>query len=137
MAKDPAVFMAEMMNRDWESNGLHCWALTRLMVKECFGVDLPLVTSIVPNGRTAKADLFNKHEQRKFWKEVYRPDDWGVALMSRKGAEPDLFEHSGVYLNMEGGIVFHVDYPHGCVADSVMEIKQLRKWETPRLFVPL
>jgi len=135
--RDPAEFMTSMMNVDWEHDGLHCWAMTRTMVYECFGVRVPLVASVIPTGRTAKAKVFNDHPERAKWREVEQPEQWAIALMSRKGAHPDFFEHSGVYVSIEGGGVFHVDHPHGCVFDSVMEIVQLRKWAQPRFFVPL
>lgn len=133
---DPGPYMSAMMNREWEAHGLHCWSLVRLTVKDLYDIDLPGVISVVPTGRTNKADLFNKHPERAKWKEVDHNVDWAVVLMTRKAAPDELFEHSGVYFNIEGGVVFHVDHPHGCVCDSLFELPRLRKWSYPRFFVP-
>lgn len=134
--RDPGEFMVSMMNKDWQADGLHCWALVKLTVKEIYGIELPGVVSVVPTGRTNKANLFNGHPERAKWKEADPSAEWAVVLMTRREAPTELFEHAGVYFNIEGGMVFHVDYPHGCVCDSLFELPLLRKWSYPRFFVP-
>lgn len=137
MVKDPGQYMAELMNVNWEHDGLHCWELVRRTVRDVCAVRLPPVLRVAPSVRREKADLFNNHEERSRWREVALPELWGVALMTRKGAQEDFFEHAGVFFNIEGGGVFHVDHPHGVVFDSLFELPLVRKWNYPRFFVPL
>jgi hypothetical protein len=45
-------------------------------------------------------------------------------------------EHAGVYLNLDGGGVLHMDDQHGVVFDSLFELPRIRTWAYPLLFVP-
>lgn len=125
-----------MLGRPWEADGLHCWALVRDAATALFGVVLPPVLDVAPAGRLTKAELFNTHPERANWVEVDRPGRWAVCLMHRRRAREELLEHAGIYLDVDGGGILHVDDPHGVVFDTPFELPRLRKWAAPLYLVP-
>jgi hypothetical protein len=124
-----------MVGKPWEAEGLHCWRLTQVAVRLLFGVVVPEVL-VAPSGRRTKADLFNTAPERAFWTETKNPGEWAVALMARRGAPPDLIEHAGVYLDVDGGGVLHTDHPHGVVFDSLFILPRVRTWAHPIFLIP-
>lgn len=132
---DIGAYVTALLGRPWERDGLHCWTLTRTAVRDLFGVEVPAVLE-APEGRRTKAALFNGHPARSGWQAVQSPATWAVALMHRRGAPPDLIEHAGVYLPIDGGGVLHTADPHGVVFDSLFELPRLRVWAHPIFLVP-
>ena len=133
---DQFAYVSGLIGKPWEATGLHCWALTRQVVLDLFGVDLPAVLE-APSGRRTKAGMFADHPARSGWIEARAPLPWAVALMHRRQASRELIEHAGVYLPFDGGGVLHVDDPHGVVFDSLYELPRARVWAPPILMVPL
>jgi hypothetical protein len=133
--RDPSAYVADLIGRPWDARGLHCWALVERTVRDLWGVELPAV--LEAPGRRAKAALFAGHPARAGWREARPPLPWAVALMHRRGGPPELIEHAGVYLPLDGGVVLHVDHPHGVVVDSLFALPRVRVWAAPVLMVPL
>lgn len=132
---DQASYVSALIGKPWQADGLHCWALVCQTVNDLFGVRLPGVLE-APEGRRTKAGMFASHPARAGWVEAQPPLPWAVALMHRRGGAPDVIEHAGVYLPIDGGGILHVDDPHGVVFDSMFELPRFRCWASPVLMVP-
>ena len=132
----PGPYVTVLINRPWDRGGLHCWRLVRDVQRDLFGRDLPPVFDTAPDRRATKAEAFADHPERARWREITAPAHGAVALMARKGARPDFVEHAGVWLDIDGGGLLHVDAPHGVVFDSLVELASVRRWATPQFFLP-
>lgn len=133
---DAGQYLTALIGQPWARDGLHCWALVRQVQRDLFDRDLPPVFDVAPDGRAAKARLFNGHPERKRWQAIERPVHGAVALMVRRGARIDFFEHAGVYFDLDGGGLLHVDDPHGVVFDDLFVFRSARRWMDPVFFVP-
>lgn len=112
---------------------MNCWVFTRKVVLELFGVQLPF-SDVAPSRRREKAQAFATHPERASWRPAAAGEvDWAVALMHRRGAPGDFIEHAGVYLNVDGGGILHMDDHHGVVFDSLFELPRIRTWAEPLL----
>lgn len=128
-------YLDALIGQPWKRDGLHCWTLTRKVVWDLFGVVVPEVLH-APNGRRTKAAMFADAPERADWIETASPDVWAIALMHRRGAPPELIEHAGVYLDLDGGGVLHTDESHGVVFDSLFALPRVRTWAAPLFLIP-
>lgn len=124
-AAEAAAHVSGLIGQPYASGGLHCWKLTRRTVWTLFGLRVPLVTEAAPAGLYEKARLFAEHPARREWGEVAAPGDWAVVLMGHAG-RPDLIDHAGTYLALDGGAVLHTDDPHGVVFESLLTLRNAR-----------
>jgi len=135
-ADEVSRYVNGLLELPWDPVYMNCWVLTRKVVLELFGIELP-VSAIPPDKRRAKALAFTTHPERCNWVQtIAGMTDWAVALMHRRGHDPNFIEHAGVYLNLDGGGVLHMDDGHGVVFDSLFELPRIRTWAYPTLFVP-
>jgi hypothetical protein len=135
-AAEVSRYITDLMVLPWDPVQMNCWVFTRKVVLELFGVDLP-TSDVAPHKRHTKSLAFATHPERSNWTQtVAGMTEWAVALMHRRGQHPDFIEHAGVYLNLDGGGVLHMDDLHGVVFDSLFELPRIRTWAYPLLFVP-
>lgn len=130
--------VSAIMNEPWDPVGKHCWSVTTRIVA-LFGYTLPPVIEIAPEGgkeaRDLRLDLFASHPERRKWRKTEVPTDWAIVLMHHKARPPEAIEHSGVFLNIDGGRVLHSDHPHGVVLDLPQDLLNVRRW-SPIYVVP-
>lgn len=135
-ADKASSYIAGLMEIPWDPVQMNCWIFTRKVVLELFGEVLPF-SDVAPSRRREKAHAFAIHPERaRWWPTTPGEVDWAVALMHRRGSPDDFIEHAGVYLNVDGGGVLHMDDQHGVVFDSLFELPRIRTWAEPLLLVP-
>lgn len=130
-----AHYVDALIGTPWRRDGFHCWQLVRKVEADLFGRDLPVVLEVSPDD-DEKRELFGNHPERRNWREATVAEaslrqgiDGAVVLMERRhiGAKSSI--HCGVYLDIEGGGVLHVDAPQGVAFDS-LPVLRLRGWST-------
>ncbi len=123
--RDAAVYVSALQGRPWSADQ-HCWALVAEVQAELFGRALPpvLIADRLTAGELVRA--FHDHPERERWRQVERPAHGAVVLMHRPGAHARAI-HAGVYLDLDGGGVLHVDDPHGVTFDDTLSLN-LRNW---------
>lgn len=135
---DAAAYVSGLINQPWTRDGRHCWWLVREVQRDLFGRDLPPVLYAGcggGEGRRYRRELFAGHAERARWREIIRPAHGAIALMRRRVATKNDYEHAGVWLDLDGGGVLHTDAPHGVVLDTLPQLV-LRGW-VPTWFIPI
>ncbi len=119
------AFLNALVSKPWTQEN-NCWHFVRSVRRELFGVDdLPIVSDDLVSHPERRREVFEGHPVRSAWAEVGVPQDGDIAIMSRPR---DL--HVGIYLiNCGRGLVWHSDIGHGVVADTILEVTQLRRWK--------
>lgn len=121
---DAAAYVSERQGRPY-SETEHCWRLVEHTQRDLFGEELPSV-DLAGMDLRALAKAFHGHPERQRWVQVARPTHGAIVLMHRPGAFARAI-HAGVYLDLDGGGVFHTDEHHGVCFDTLLEIA-LRNW---------
>ena len=123
---DRTTVLNSLVSRPWESDGLHCWEFVCQVRRALFKCDaLPPVGTDLVEDTGKRHVVFASHPARLQWTEIETPHDGDVVMMTRRG---DL--HAGIFLITDGrGLVWHCDAPHGVIADTLMELTQLRRWK--------
>lgn len=134
---DAGRYVSRLINRPWTRIN-NCWRLVREVQRDLFGVTLPPIINIAPEGgraaRETRRELFTTHEERRQWQESDVPTHGAVALMRLPAASVGDFQHAGVYLDLDGGGVLHTNKPHGVVFDSLSDLMAIRRW-VPTYFI--
>ncbi|WP_230531123.1 hypothetical protein [Microvirga roseola] len=123
---DRKPYLDALVSRPW-SREHHCWDLVRRIRRDLFGCEAlpPFGVDLVDDPRRRR-DTFKTHPARADWVEVFAPADGDVVIMTKPGTL-----HAGIYLLTQGrGLVWHSDQPHGVAAETVTEVRELRRWNT-------
>lgn len=123
--RDAAEFISEIQGRPWTREE-HCWELVRTAAREVGNFELPaflITTSTTP---LQKLRAFRDHPERERWVQVSSPGHLDVVLMSRELVRAPV-THAGIFLDVDGGGILHVDAPHGVEFVAPFEIA-LRGW---------
>lgn len=125
------AYLNGLGSRPWSREN-HCLAVVREIRRTLFGRDdVPLIAGDLIAHPEQRQEAFATHPARADWIEVTEPQHGDVAIMTKPH---DL--HAGIYLTTGGrGLVWHSDIAHGLVADTVLQVTQLRRW-TLRFFRP-
>ncbi len=109
--------------------GLDCWGLFRLIQKEQFGRDLPIV-DIEKYSSFVAASVLQNHEERNNWEHTQKQENGGAALMQHM-RHPT---HVGVIVADEGlrGIV-HTNAAVGCIFTKMDEL-QYSMWRLTGIY---
>ena len=129
---DAAAYVSALQGRPW-SVERHCWALVEDVQRDLFGRDLPPVHLDERLTTRELARMFRDHPEQRRWREVSVPEHGAIALMHRGGGHARAI-HAGVFLDLDGGGVLHVDEPHGVTFDGHLDLV-LRNW-TSAYFLP-
>ena len=121
----PAEFIESVYGAKWSTTD-HCWDLVLRGQREIFGIEVPSVLIADKLEARALVRMFNLHPERKRWIRVNLPENGAVVLMSRAGPHGRAI-HAGIYFDLDGGGILHVDEPHGAVFEDALAI-QLRGW---------
>jgi hypothetical protein len=130
---DEIAYVQRLVGMPWHRRGMHCWQLVRMVQHDLFDREVPLGPDACPR-REQRRELFAAEAEQYGWGEVPEPVHGAIARMHRIGGNPRDLEHAGVYLDVNTGMVFHTDQPHGVVLDTLLELR-VRGW-VPRWFVP-
>lgn len=123
--KPRAIILAGLKSVKYNKQTANCWTLCETLQLGLFGRTLPTSTPASVESRRARAELLQTHPERDRWVEAIHPTDGALVLMSRNHRD-DI--HCGVFLDEDGGRVWHSDKPHGVVADTVVELTAARGW---------
>lgn len=77
-----------------------CWGFFRMVQREHFGIDVPLILAIDYDDPTALVNLFREHGENARWESVDVPQN-GDAVIIHKPF------HIGLWLDVDGGGVLH------------------------------
>lgn len=94
-----------------------CWGITRLVQREAFGRELPVVIADPANLR-AVVEAFRAEETRRSWRprdKREKPADGDLVTMSRAGDE----HHIGTWFGFDGGGVLHAVEGWGVLFDAL------------------
>lgn len=123
--QDAAAYVSARQGRPYTSDE-HCWWLVRETQRDLFGRDLPAVLIDEVLGPRELVRAFHGHPERQQWQEVSRPQHGGVVLMHKPGAHARAI-HAGIFLDLDGGGVFHTDEDHGVTFDTLFDLS-VRNW---------
>jgi hypothetical protein len=83
-----AAYLDRLVSRQWEREGLHCWAFVEAVQRDLFGVAVPsfggAAGAALTRDRRARMALFADHPERAAWREVAAPEDGAIVLMTRR-----------------------------------------------------
>lgn len=114
------------INKPW-SKRFHCWALVKEVQQKFFGRMVPKAKKEWIIDTQARAEIIETHPDKNQWQKHEQPIHGAVTFMRRKGTSKII--HAGVYLDIDGGGILHVDAPHGVVFDSLPILTAIRQWQ--------
>jgi hypothetical protein len=129
---DPAEFIESVYGGKWSTTA-HCWDLVRRGQREVLGREVPEVLISDKLEARALVRMFEDHPERMRWIRVNIPENGAIVLMN-KGGRHGRAIHAGIYFDLDGGGILHVDDPHGVVFEDALAI-QLRGW-TCDFYIP-
>lgn len=133
MDSDTLHYIQTLVGTPWERSGLHCWKLVVMIQGDVFGRRLPDGPTVAPK-LAERREIVSVDPTPFGWAEVPVPIHGAIVRMYRIGGNPADVEHTGVYLDLDGGRVIHTNHPHGVVVDTLHELAA-RGW-APRWFIP-
>lgn len=122
---DPAGYVSARQGRPYTVDE-HCWWLVREAQRDLFQRDVPPV--LIGDSLNARelVRAFHGHEERRNWREVTAPAHGAIVLMHKPGVHARAI-HAGIYLDLDGGGIFHTDEEHGVTFDSLFDLS-VRNW---------
>lgn len=137
---DLAAFVEGLLGRPWHlgaqgPEAFDCWSLFRLVQREVFGREVPMVQLPEDTPRSAVSALLASHPGRSLWRPVARAGHGcGVEMTSVRTPL-----HVGVWLAVDGGLVLHCAEPAGVTVDRLLALKaqgwrrfRFYEWAGPR-----
>lgn len=124
--QDAAAFISGIQGKRWTQEH-HCWELVRVTAREVGGFDLPAFLLTEKTTILQRMRAFNDNPERGRWVQVAQPRHLSVVLMRRQLPHASV-AHAGIYLDVDGGGVLHVDQPHGVEFVAPFELA-LRGWD--------
>lgn len=118
MTREQVEYLNGLIGRQWQSTGLHCWELTRVVQRDLFGRVLPPVDEAPATFRETVAAI-ESHPERARWQRIDAPVHGAVVLMSRGQAGAGRDAHIGTYLDLDGGGVLHASQSYGVAFDPI------------------
>lgn len=123
-----ATFVEGLLGRPWRlgaqgPEAFDCWSLFRLIQREAFGREVPLVELPADTPRAAVSALLATHPGRSLWRPVARAVHGGAVEMT--SVRTPL--HVGVWLAIDGGLVLHCAEPAGITLDPLLAL-QAQGW---------
>jgi hypothetical protein len=91
-----------------------CWGIFRHCQKKHYDVLVPQVGEADGSNLMATIRAFRGHSERANWVEVSAPQDGDGVLMSTSQHPV----HVGIWLDVDGGLVFHCDEINGVAAQA-------------------
>lgn len=124
MKTDDISFCLALIGKPWVSGAcgpaaFDCWGLLRHTFQERRGITLPQFSGVDETGlaemvKTAEAEALTH------WDELATPEDFCVVCMSRNSR----ISHVGLWLDVDGGGVFHSFKGGGVVFQPIATIRQ-------------
>jgi hypothetical protein len=97
---------------------MDCWGLLCCVNRDQFGIELPL-HPVDANDHLAVARALGAHLDPKEWTRLTVPvDGCGVAMGVGKR-----FNHVGVWLAVDGGLILHSAHGRGVTAQSLLAVR--------------
>lgn len=109
---------AEYIGDPWVAGEHDCWAFSRRVWREKFGMDVPAVDVDACN-RLACVRAFDGHEEKASWYHVDTPQE-GDAVLLAQSRHPS---HVGVWVDADGGGVLHCVEGIGVVFQTISSLK--------------
>ncbi len=112
-----AHWALEYIGRPWQSGaqGPHaydCWSLVRAVQKNVFGRELPII-SVNALVQSEVLAAFKDNAEYQHWQRVEIPQD-GDCVITK--SSPEIAEHVGIWIDVDGGRILQAVYGAGVVA---------------------
>ena len=134
-----AAAKADLVNgiigRPYDIRRFNCWHCAGLVLERLYGRALPKFRARDAISQKARNNAVARFDGWAEWREVDRPQDGAVLLMSRGGCTPDM--HAGVFIDLgpASGVLHCDDDVGSAVFDDLLALRS-RGFTTIRMLVP-
>lgn len=127
-------WITDYLGKKWASGGrgpdkFDCWGILMDIYKKQLGVDIESYPGVESCGFKETAKMFNNGMNGSKWVEINKPKDICAVGLSRNKR----IHHVGVYADVDGGKIVHIQKGGGCAAQSIIQMKA-QGWRTFRYF---